>query len=387
MRRIVLFGILLLAGDLLAGCGDKPPAVAAAPPPVTVARPLQKKITEWDEYTGRFTAVNTVEIRARVSGYIDSIHFKDGQAVKQGDLLLVIDPRPYRLAVEQAKADVERANAKLEIASLDVQRATPLIQNQTLTGREFDTRKSAQRDATGQVASAEATLKQAALNLEWTEVRAPISGRISDRRVDAGNLVTGGPSGATLLTVVVSQDPIHFIFDGSEADFIHYLRLAAAGTRPSSRDVQNPVSVRLADETDYQHEGRMDFVDNAVNPKTGTIRGRAIFDNKDGLLTPGFFGRLRLFGGEHDALLIPDTAIASDQSRKIVFTVADDGTVGTKLVELGPIVDGLRVIRSGLAPTDRIVIDGLQRARPGQKVKPEDGTIAPPARAASTTTP
>jgi RND family efflux transporter MFP subunit len=387
MRRIVLFGILLLAGDLLAGCGDKPPAVAAAPPPVTVARPLQKKITEWDEYTGRFTAVNTVEIRARVSGYIDSIHFKDGQAVKQGDLLLVIDPRPYRLAVEQAKADVERANAKLEIASLDVQRATPLIQNQTLTGREFDTRKSAQRDATGQVASAEATLKQAALNLEWTEVRAPISGRISDRRVDAGNLVTGGPSGATLLTVVVSQDPIHFIFDGSEADFIHYLRLAAAGTRPSSRDVQNPVSVRLADETDYQHEGRMDFVDNAVNPKTGTIRGRAIFDNKDGLLTPGFFGRLRLFGGEHDALLIPDTAIASDQSRKIVFTVADDDTVGTKLVELGPIVDGLRVIRSGLAPTDRIVIDGLQRARPGQKVKPEDGTIAPPARAASTTTP
>ena len=387
MRRIVLFGILLLAGDLLAGCGDKPPAVAAAPPPVTVARPLQKKITEWDEYTGRFTAVNTVEIRARVSGYIDSIHFKDGQAVKQGDLLLVIDPRPYRLAVEQAKADVERANAKLEIASLDVQRATPSIQNQTLTGREFDTRKSAQRDATGQVASAEATLKQAALNLEWTEVRAPISGRISDRRVDPGNLVTGGSTGATLLTVIVSEDPIHFIFDGSEADFIHYLRLAAAGTRPSSRDVQNPVSVRLADETDYQHEGRMDFVDNAVNPKTGTIRGRAIFDNKDGLLTPGFFGRLRLFGGEHDALLIPDTAIASDQSRKIVFTVADDGTVGTKLVELGPIVDGLRVIRSGLAPTDRIVIDGLQRARPGQKVKPEDGTIAPPARAASTTTP
>jgi RND family efflux transporter MFP subunit len=387
MRRIALFGILLLVGDLLGGCGDKTPAASAAPPPVTVARPLQKKITEWDEYTGRFVAVNTVEIRARVSGYIDSLNFKDGQAVKQGDLLLVIDPRPYRLAVEQAKADVERANAKLEIASLDVQRATPLIQNQTLTGREFDTRKSAQRDAAGQVASAEATLKQAQLNLEWTAVRAPISGRISDRRVDAGNLVTGGPSGATLLTVVVSQDPIHFVFDGSEADFIHYLRLAAAGTRPSSRDAQNPVSVRLADETDYKHEGRMDFVDNVVNPKTGTIRGRAIFDNKDGLLTPGFFGRLRLFGGEHDALLIPDTAIASDQSRKIVFTVADDGTVGTKLVELGPIVDGLRVIRSGLAPTDRIVIDGLQRARPGQKVKPEDGTIAPPARSASTTTP
>ena len=390
MRRIVLFGILLLVGDLLGGCGDKTPAASAAPPPVTVARPLQKKITEWDEYTGRFAAVNTVEIRARVSGFIDSLNFKDGQLVKQGDLLLVIDPRPYSLAVEQARADVERANAKLEIASLEVQRATPLIQKLTLTWREFDTRKSAQRDAAGQVASAEATLKQAELNLEWTAVRAPISGRISDRRVDPGNLVTGGSTGATLLTVIVSEDPIHFVFDGSEADFIHYLRLAAAGSRPSSRDAQNPVSVRLADETDYKHEGRMDFVDNAVNPKTGTIRGRAIFDNKDGLLTPGFFGRLRLFGGEHDALLIPDTAIASDQSRKIVFTVADDGTVGTKLVEQGPIVDGLRVIRSVFAATDRIVIDGLQRARPGGKVTAQDGkieAIAPPATAAATAAP
>jgi multidrug efflux system membrane fusion protein len=383
MRRIILLGALLLIADLLAGCGDKPPAAAAGPPPVTVARPLEKKITEWDEYTGRFTAVETVEIRARVSGFIDSMSFKDGQIVKQGDLLFVIDPRPYRLAVEQAKADLERAQAKLDIARLDVERATPLIQNQTLTGREFDTRKSTQRDAAGQVGSAQANLKQAELNLEWTEVRAPIAGRISDRRVDVGNLITGGQSGATLLTVIVSQNPIHFVFDGSETDFIHYLRLAAAGVRPSSRDVQNPVSVRLADETEYRHVGRMDFVDNVVNPKTGTIRGRAIFDNKDGLLTPGFFGRLRLFGGERDAILIPDTAIASDQSRKIVFTVADDGTVGTKLVELGPIVDGLRVIRSGLAATDRIVIDGLPRARPGQKVKPEEGKIT----AAATTAP
>ena len=175
----------------------------------------------------------------------------------------------------------------------------------------------------------------------------------------------------------MSIDPIRFVFDGSEADFLRYQRLSAAGARPSSRDVQNPVSVRLADEFEYKHHGRMDFVDNVLNPRTGTIRGRAVFENKDGLLTPGFFGRLRLFGGEHEALLVPDSAIASDQARKIVFTVADDGTVGTKLVELGPIVEGLRVIRSGLAPTDRIVIDGLQRARPGQKVTPEDGKIEP----------
>jgi RND family efflux transporter MFP subunit len=376
MTRVVLIGLLVLLANTLAGCDSKPAtSAAAAPPSVTVAVPLNKSITEWDEYTGRFTALETVEIRARVSGFIDSVHFQEGQIVKQGDLLFVIDQRPYKIAVDQAKADIERAQAKLDIATQDVERATPLARTQTLTEREFDTRKSVQRDAAGQLASANAASKQAELNLEWTEVRAPIAGRISDKRVDAGNLITGGQTGATLLSVIVSMDPIHFVFDGSEADFLHYLRLAAAGGRRSSRDAQNPVAVRLTDETEYKHEGRMDFVDNAVNPKTGTIRGRAIFDNKDGLLTPGFFGRLRLFGGTHDALLIPDSAIASDQASKIVFTVADDGMVGTKRIEIGPIVEGLRVVRSGLAPTDRIVIDGLPRAHPGQKVKAEDGKI------------
>ena len=378
MTRAILWGSLVLVAHALASCDNKPATGSAPPPPpVTVAHPLQKTITEWDEYTGRFAAVEQVEVRARVSGFIDTVHFNEGQLVKQGDPLFVIDPRPYRFAVEQAKADLERAQAKLQLASLDVQRAAPLLRNQTVTEREFDTRRATERDAAGQVSAAEAALKQAELNLEWTDVRAPITGRISDRRVDPGNLITGGPSGATLLTTIVSIDPIHFVFDGSEADFLRYIRLSKAGGRPSSRDVQNPVAVRLADETEFKHEGRMNFVDNVLNPRTGTIRGRAVFDNKDGLLTPGFFGRLRLFGGENNALLIPDAAIASDQSRKIVFTVADDGTVGTKLVELGPIVDGLRVIRSGLAAGDRIVIDGLQRARPGQKVKPENGVIAP----------
>jgi multidrug efflux system membrane fusion protein len=377
MTRALFSIIGLLLMGLLAGCDGKP-AASTNPPPlpsVTVSKPIRKSITEWDEYTGRFEALKTVDVRARVSGFIDSIHFKDGQIVKEGDLLFVIDQRPYKLAVDQAKSDLERAKAKLEIATADVERATPLIKNQTLTAREFDTRRSTQRDAAGAVGASEAALKQAELNLEWSEVRAPIAGRISDRRVDAGNLITGGQSGATLLTVIVSLDPIHFIFDGSESDFLHYLRLAAAGGRRSSRDVQNPVAVRLADETDFKHIGRMDFVDNAINPKTGTIRGRAIFDNKDGLLTPGFFGRLRLYGGDAEAFLIPDSAILSDQASKIVFTVAEDGTVGIKKVELGPIVDGLRVVRSGLAPTDRIVIEGVGRARPGQKVKAEDGTI------------
>src|ERR1051326_1896647 len=376
-----LFIVAALLAGLLAGCDNKPGAGAAPPPPsVTVSKPIQKQITEWDEYTGRFVPVATVEVRARVSGFIESIHFKDGQIVKKDDLLFVIDQRPYQIAVEQAKADLERARSKYDIATADVERAAPLVRNQSVTEREFDTRKSTQRDAAGQVSSAEAALKQAQLNLEWSEVRAPIAGRISDRRVDAGNLITGGQSGATLLTSIVTIDPIHFAFDGSEADFIRYVRLAAAGVRQSSRDAPNPVAVRLADETEFKHQGRMDFVDNVVNPKTGTIRGRAIFENKDGFLTPGFFGRLRLYGGQRDAFLIPDSVISSDQASKIVFTVADDGTVGTKKVELGPSVDGLRVVRSGLAPTDRIVIDGIQRARPGQKVTAEDGTIKAPGK-------
>ena len=375
MTRLLPLSAVLLAAFALAGCDSKPAANEPQLPVVTVSRPLEKRITEWDEYTGRFVAVKTVEVRARVSGFINSIHFKDGQVVKQGELLFIIDERPYRLAVDQAKADLERARSRYDVATLDLDRATPLLRSQAVTEREFDTRRATQREAAGSVSAAEALLKQAELNLEWTEVRAPIDGRISDRRVDAGNLITGGQTGATLLTSIVSIDPIHFLFDGSEADFLRYMRLSAAGARPSSRDVQNPVSVRLADETDYKHFGRMDFVDNVVSTRTGSIRGRAIFENKDGLLTPGFFGRLRLFGGQHDALLLPDAAIASDQANRIVFTVADDGTVAIKRVELGPIVDGLRVIRTGLAPIDRVVIEGLARARPGQKVKPEDGKI------------
>jgi multidrug efflux system membrane fusion protein len=365
----------LAAGFLLTACDGKSASNTPSPPSVTVSKPLQKKITEWDEYTGRFVPIATVEVRARVSGFIKSIHFHDGQIVKTDDLLFVIDQRPYQIAVEQAKADLERARAKYDIATSDVDRATPLVRNQTLTEREFDTRKSTQRDAAGQVGSAEAALKQAELNLEWSEVRAPIAGRISDRRVDAGNLITGGQTGATLLTSIVTMDPIHFIFDGSEADFIRYQRLAQSGVRPSSRDAPNPVSVRLADETDFKHQGRMDFVDNVVNAKTGTVRGRAIFDNNDGLLTPGFFGRLRLYGGERESLLLPDGAIASDQSDKIAFVVGADGTVGVKHVELGPLVDGLRVIRAGLESGDTVVIEGVARARPGQKVKPEIGSI------------
>src|SRR5262245_42677399 len=244
MNRAALLLIGLTVAHVLSGCDNKPVTGAApSPPAVTVANPFPKVVAEWDEYTGRFIAVETVEVRARVSGFIDAVKFREGQIVKKDDLLFVVDQRPYRIAVEQAKADVDRAKAKLELAALDVQRASSLIQNQTLTAREFDTRRANERDANAQVAAAEAVPAQAELNFNWTEVRAPIAGRISDKRVDAGNLITGGQAGATLLTVIVSTDPIHFIFDGAETDFLHYLRLADQGVRASSRDVQNPVSV------------------------------------------------------------------------------------------------------------------------------------------------
>jgi RND family efflux transporter MFP subunit len=354
--------------------GGPPPA-----PTVVVAAPLSKKVIQWDEYTGRFEAVAQVEVRARVSGFVDSVHFKDGQTIKQGDLLFTIDPRPFALAVEASRAEVERTKAQVALADQELERAEGLTRNQTITARDLDTRRSNLAVARAGQASAEANLKAAQLNLEWTQVRAPISGRISDKRVDAGNLVSGGASGSTLLTTIVSLDPIHFSFEASEADYLRYSRQAAAGSRPSGRDNPNPVQVRLADEADWRREGRMDFVDNALNVRSATIRGRAIFDNKDLLLTPGSFGRMRLYGGEFDAVLIPDSALVSDQTRKVVLTVGPENKVMPKAVTLGPIVDGLRVIRTGLTAQDRVIIQGLANpmVRPGVTVTPQPGEIKP----------
>ena len=345
--------------------------------PVGVAEPVAKRVTQWDEFSGRFEALASVEVRARVSGFIDKLHFRDGQLVNAGDPLFTIDQRPFQIAVESAEAEVARNKAQVNLAELQVDRGASLIKSKTITDQEFDTRKANLSVANAQLKSAEAGLKTAELNLEWTEVRAPISGRISDRKVDAGNLIAGGQSGATLLATIVTLDPIRFVFDISEADHLRYSRLVLSGALSSSRDGDNPVRIRLADETEWTRKGKMDFVDNAMTARSGTIRGRALVDNKDQLLTPGIFGRLQLFGGEYDALLIPDSAIVSDQSRKIVFTVGKDDVVQAKPVTLGPIVDGLRVIRSGLQPTDRVVLDGLANpfVRPGAKVVPQKSEI------------
>jgi len=358
--------------DALAADNAGPPPI-----PVTVATPLAKKITNWDEYWGRFVPVERVEVRPRISGFIEQVHFKDGAMVKAGDLLFTIDKRPFEIAVEAAKADIARYEAQVDVARSDVERAEPLAKSKVMTEQVFDQRKSTLNVAQAQLAAAKANLKSAELNLEWAEVRAPIAGRISDKKVDAGNLVAGGVAGATLLATIVSLDPIHFVFDVSEADHLRYSRLNQSGERPSSRETPNPVRVKLADETEFKHEGRMDFVDNALNERSATMRARAIFDNKDGFLTPGVFARLALYGGDVNALLIPDAAIVSDQAKKIVLTVNAENVVTPVPVMLGPISDGLRVIKGGLKGDERIIIEGIANpmVRPGTKVAPESGTI------------
>lgn len=355
------------------------PAQAQAPPApsVTVAPPIARRVTQWDEYTGRFDATEQVEVRPRVSGFIEKIHFRDGQIINKGDPLFTIDQRPYQLSVDGAKAEVARTKAQVALAENEVERADALSGNRILTARDIDQRRANLSSARAGQQAAEAALKTAELNLEWTVVIAPISGRISDRRVDSGNLVSGGQSGASLLTTIVKSDPIYFSFDASEADYIRYSRLSQSGERASGRDEPNPVMVRLSDETEWKRAGKMNFVDNQLNARSGTIRGRAIFENKDQFLTPGIFGRMRLFGGTFDALLVPDSVIVSDQARKVVLTLGPDNKIVARPVVLGQMSDGLRVIRSGLDAADKVVITGLANpfVRPGATVTPQAGEI------------
>jgi membrane fusion protein, multidrug efflux system len=370
----VTFSALLIIGPSAVTRAQQAPQAL----PVTIAQPLAKRITQWDEFSGRFEAVESVEVRPRVTGFIDAVHFKDGQMVKAGDLLFTIDKRPFQIALESAQAEIARTTAQVELAENEVERATPLAKTKVLTEREYDKRRSDLGVARATQMAAQASLRTAELNLEWTEVRAPIAGRISNRKIDVGNVVSSGQNGqSTLLTTIVSLDPIHFTFDVSEADFLRYARLFLSGQRETSRTASNPVRVKLADETEWKRMGKMDFVDNQLNPRSGTLRGRAVFENKDELLYPGLFARMQLFGGEADAMLVPDSAVISDQARKIVFLVGTDNVVKAAPVTLGTIVDGLRVVTKGLSKDDQVVIDGLANpaVRPGAKVVPQAGTI------------
>jgi RND family efflux transporter MFP subunit len=359
--------------------GGSAVAQNAAPPPVTVSAPLQRDIVEWDEFTGQFAAVDFVEIRARVSGYLTEIHFKDGDIVKLGDLLFVIDPRPFEIARDSAQAQIAQAQARLDLANAQLQRTAELRRSDFAAQSTYDERRAEMRGATAALDTARAAVRSAELDLEFTHIAAPVAGRVSLHEVSIGNLVTGGAGGpTTLLTTIVSLDPIHFIFDMSEGDYLAYQRATAGGKLGSTRDSSLLTEVRLADETEWKRQGVLDFVDNSVDRGAGTIRARATFPNPDFFITPGQFGRLRLPGSErYTAILVPDSALVTDQSRKIVMTVKDDGTVEPRVVRPGPMVDGLRVIRDGLGPRDRIVIDGLVRARPGAKVTPLPGRIEP----------
>jgi multidrug efflux system membrane fusion protein len=364
--------LVLLIALALSGCGDKPPQqAAAAAPPVTVAQPTKRIVTDWDEFTGRFEAVEEVQVRARVGGFVTSVEFRDGAIVHAGDLLYVIDRRPFEAVAEQADGQLADARAKAELAKRELDRGLALVQTSAVSEQVVDQRRQALQAAHAAQTVAEGALKAAQLNVEFTHVMAPITGRVSRHLVSVGNLVQGSESGATLLTSIVSLDPIYVYFDMDEATYQKNNRLWFEGKRPSSRDTPNPVQVTLVGETKPSHDGKVDFLDNRLDVSTGTLRGRAVIPNKDFSILPGQFGRVRLIGSSpYDALLLPDTAVATDQSRKIVFVVKDDNTVEAKPVVLGPLDEGLRVIREGLKAEDKVIVDGLQRARVGAKVTP-----------------
>lgn len=372
--------LLLVTASLSACSDDKSNAqTAAAPPPpaVTVAKPTKKLVSDFDEYVGRFVAVDLVEVRARVSGYLEKIHFTDGQLVKAGDPLFTIDRRPFQAALDQSKAAVQQAQANLAFAEADLERGKNLVRGTSITQQTLDQRLQTKRVAEATVAAQEAATRQAQLDLEFTELTAPISGRMGDRRVSVGNLVTGGSTGTTtLLATIVSVDPIRFEFTMDEGSYLRYLRAAAAGKADSiDRGMSLPVSLKLLDEKDFMHQGKIDFVDNVIDRSSGTIRGRAEFSNPDGKLTPGMFGRIRISASPPaEALLVPDTAIGTEQVRKFVFAVGNDNVANPKYVTLGPVVDGLRVITAGLSPDDTVIVNGLMRVRPGTKVTPQTAT-------------
>jgi RND family efflux transporter MFP subunit len=378
----VLTAVALFAG--LAGCGEAPRQEARPAPTVTVAKPVQRAIVDQDEYVGRFVAVESVELRARVSGYLDEVHFHDGQLVKQGDPLFTIDKRSFQNAAAQARANLDLARSNLTFAESDIGRGRQLVRDRTITEQVFDQRNQTFRNAQASVAANEAALRQAELDLEFTDIKAPVAGRIGDRRVTQGNLVTGGAGGTTtLLATIVSIDPIRFEFTFDEAAYLRYERAASGGKEVTGRDGNVLVGLRLIDETDFAHRGYLDFVDNVIDRSSGTIRGRAQFSNPGGMFTPGMFARVRVPGSPtYQALLVPDGAIASEQARKYVLVVDTENVARQKYVTLGQLVGNLRVIKDGIEANDRVIINGQMAARQGAKVSPQEEEVKPQANAA-----
>ncbi len=380
MSKALRIGLALAA--LAAGCRAQAPAAGAAKAPVS--RPLSREVVDWDEYTGRIQAVQSVEIRARVSGYLESVHFSDGQMVAQGDLLFVIDPRPYRAALDGARADLARQQSKLEFTRNEAQRAERLLARNAISREEYESRTTELRDSEASVQAGRAAVESARLNVEFTEIRSPLSGRISHHLVDVGNLVNGGTAQSSLLTTIVSLDPIHCYFEADERSYLKYTEMARSGERPSSRDVPNPVVLQLADEKGFPHRGHMDFVDNQLDPSTGTIRGRGVFPNSDLKLLPGLFARVRLLGsGRYHALLLPDAAIGTDQSERFVLVLNAENVVERRPVKVGRLIEGFRVMQEGVGASDSVIVSGVQGIHVGQKLEPEETPIQAPEHFAS----
>ncbi len=381
VKWILWAGLLLL---MVAGCDRKQNNLSAGGPPemppmpVAVVHPIAKEVTEWDEYQGWVEAVDTVAIRARVNGYLQSIHFKDGAEVKKGDLLFVIDPRPYKADLDRANADLLQAQTKYELASNDLARASRLLKARAISEEDADSRSKAERTASAGIQSALAAVEMSKLNMEYTEIRAPIDGRIGRKMMTEGNLVNGGAGESSLLATIVAQDPIYCRFDADERSILKYADLSRHGEHGNFGGGKWPVEIELANETGFPHKGVLDFVDNQVDPNTGTMRVRGKFSNPDRVLQPGFFARVRVPGSEaHQALLIPDLAVGSDQDQKFVLTTSSSNTVQYAPVKLGPIIDGMREVLGGLQTNDWIIIDGLMAVRPGSKIIPNPTNAAP----------
>jgi RND family efflux transporter MFP subunit len=368
LTRVV---VILVGGLSLAACGDhgadKQAAVPQAPR-VVAEKPTVRTITEWDEFTGRFTAVESVQVRARVSGYLTQIHFTDGQMVKQGDLLFTIDKRPFEMTAASADAEVSVASSALDFSRQELARAEMLRKSDTVPERLFEERSSNVRQAEARLAASRAAASRAHLDLEFTEVRSPVSGRIDTHTVSVGNLINGGDTNATLLTNIVSLDPIRLTFDVDQDAYLRYMRAIQDGSRPSLREGTNPVRIALQGDRGFPRTGQLDFVANQLDRGSATVRMRAVVANKDMALAPGLFAKVQLAGtGARQATLIPDQAVSTDQGARVVFVV-EDGKASIRNVVLGPLVDGMRVIREGLLPDDMVITSGMQNIRSGEQV-------------------
>jgi membrane fusion protein, multidrug efflux system len=372
--RTSLLLVPLAVAGLVAACTRTAAQQAPPPPPqVTVASVIERDVTEWDEFTGRLQAVDSVEIRPRVSGYVSAVRFSEGATVRKGDLLFLIDPRPFQTDVDRLQAELSRAQATVRRANSELERAERLRGENAISNEEHDRRAAFAQESAAQVSAVEAALRAAQLNLEFTRVTSPIDGRVSRAIVTEGNLVSSGPGEATLLTTVVSLDPVYAYFDADEQIYLRYM---TRGPAKAGHYVGGRIVMALANEEGYPHQGQLDFIDNQLDGSTGTIRGRAIFRNRDGLLTPGLFVRLRLAGSNGSrSLLIQDRAVGTDLSKKFVYVVSATGQIEYRPVTLGPIVDGLRVVRSGLTAGEAVVVNGLQRIRPGAQVQAVADTV------------